>query len=121
MVCTEPGCAKGSEVIRQDIRVGGMGGEKTDPDVELERSPIFNGNRVGLVWYAHGRAELSTEYAHQGRLDQRGLLMTMMHPSAIPSAERDEIIGALRCLVFSPQSGLAQAETPRILLLRAQK
>ena len=37
-----------------------------DLDVELERSPIFNRDTVRLVWCTHGRAELSTEYAHQG-------------------------------------------------------
>ena len=45
-----------------------MGG-KADLDIELEWSPIFNDDSVGLVWRAHGRAKLSTEYAHQRRLD----------------------------------------------------
>ena len=42
---------------------------KTDPDVELKGSPIFNGDSVRLAWRAQGRAGSSTEYANQGRLD----------------------------------------------------
>jgi hypothetical protein len=58
------------DISRQDICVGEMGGGKTDLDVELEQLPYFNGtNSAGLARHAHGRAELSTEYMHQGRLD----------------------------------------------------
>ena len=45
------------------------GRKKTDLNVELDRSPIFGSDGVGLVRRAHGRAECSTEYLHHGRFD----------------------------------------------------
>ena len=40
------------DVSNQEISVDGVERE-TDQDVELEWSPVFNGNGIGLVWSAH--------------------------------------------------------------------
>ena len=61
MLCEDP------DVSHRDMM--GKGREKTDLDVELDRSPIFSGDGVGLLRHAHGRAERPTEYLHQGRFD----------------------------------------------------
>jgi hypothetical protein len=53
-------------VSHQDICVRGR---ESDLDVELKGSPTFNGDSVGLVWRAQGRAGSSAEYTNQGRLD----------------------------------------------------
>ena len=58
---------KDSDVSYLDMKGNGRG--KTDLDVELDRSPIFGGDRVRLVWRMHDRAERPTEYAHQGRFN----------------------------------------------------
>ena len=46
-----------------------MRGRKTDLDVDLEWSPVFNSDCVQLVWRVQSGAELSTEYAYHGRLN----------------------------------------------------
>jgi hypothetical protein len=55
-----PGHMRGWERVR---------GEETCLNVEIERSPGFDRDIVGLAWHAYGRSGPSAEYARDGRLD----------------------------------------------------
>ena len=72
MVCTESGCANSLEGGQLPGHVCGRvrkDGERTDLDVESERSPVVEGNGIRLIWRAYGQTGPSTEYARDGRQD----------------------------------------------------